>query len=72
MTETGVALRPVYENDLPMLEALTNDPLAAGAFEWHGWHDPRFLRRRWAETGMLAADNGMLMIDLDGQRLGFV
>ena len=72
MTETGVALRPVYEDDLPMLEALTNDPRAAGPFEWHGWHDPHFLRRRWAETGMLAADNGMLMIELDGQRLGFV
>ncbi|MFC3454896.1 GNAT family N-acetyltransferase [Amycolatopsis speibonae] len=72
MTETGVALRPVSEGDLPMLEALTNDPQAAGTFEWHGWHDPHFLRRRWTETGMLAADNGMLMIELDGRRLGFV
>ncbi|WP_410602175.1 GNAT family N-acetyltransferase [Amycolatopsis sp. lyj-90] len=72
MTETGVALRPVSEADLPMLESLTNDPQAAGSFEWHGWHDPHFLRRRWTETGMLAADNGMLMIELAGQRLGFV
>ncbi|WP_191254411.1 GNAT family N-acetyltransferase [Amycolatopsis oliviviridis] len=72
MNETGVALRPVSEEDLPMLEALTNDPQATGKFEWHGWHDPHFLRRRWAETGMLAADNGMLMIELDGRRLGFV
>ncbi len=72
MNETAVALRPVHEDDLPTLEALTNDPQASGPFEWHGWHDPGFLRRRWSETGMLAADNGMLMIVLDGQRLGFV
>jgi RimJ/RimL family protein N-acetyltransferase len=68
----GVALRPVHEDDLPMLEELTNDPHASGPFEWYGWHDPHYLRRRWAEAGMLAPDNGMLMVMLDGQRLGFV
>jgi RimJ/RimL family protein N-acetyltransferase len=65
-------LRPVSEDDLPMMEALTNDPAAAGQFQWYGWHDPAFLRRRWAETGMLGQDQGMLMAVLGERRIGFV
>jgi RimJ/RimL family protein N-acetyltransferase len=67
-----VVLRPVAESDLDLLEQLTNDPVAAGAHQWFGWHDPGFLRRRWRETGMLTADGGMLVPTLGGRLLGLV
>jgi len=35
-----VLLRPVSEEDLPVLHRLTHDPEAAGEFEWAGWSDP--------------------------------
>lgn len=67
-----VVLRPVAEADLELLELLTNDPEAAGEYQWFGWHDPGFLRRRWQETGMLTAENGMLVPTLDDRVLGLV
>lgn len=67
-----VVLRPVAERDLDLLEWLTNDPLAAGPFQWYGWHDPGFLRRRWTETGMLAGEGGMLVPTLGERVLGLV
>jgi len=42
-----VVLRPVAEPDLELLELLTNDPEAAGEYQWFGWHDPGFMRRLW-------------------------
>ncbi|GAA4528148.1 GNAT family N-acetyltransferase [Amycolatopsis samaneae] len=67
-----VALRPVTEEDLGLLEALTNDPEATGEFQWYGWHDPGYLRRRWRETGMLDPDGGMLIATLGARPLGLV
>jgi RimJ/RimL family protein N-acetyltransferase len=67
-----VALRPVRESDLGMLEALTNDPDTAGEYQWFGWHDPGYLRRRWHEDGMLGSDRGMLVPVLGGRALGLV
>ncbi|MDT8914205.1 GNAT family protein [Amycolatopsis sp. PS_44_ISF1] len=67
-----VALRPVLESDLGTLEALTNDPATAGEYQWFGWHDPGFLRRRWREDGMLGTDRGMLVPTLGGRVLGLV
>jgi len=43
-----VRLRPVREDDLPMLEQFMLDPEAAGTFSWFGWTDPGRMRRRWA------------------------
>ncbi|MEC3973903.1 GNAT family N-acetyltransferase [Amycolatopsis sp. H20-H5] len=71
-SEVPLRLRPVAEDDLPMMETLTNDRAAAGEFQWFGWHDPAFVRRRWADNGMLGADQGMLMAVLGGRRIGFV
>jgi hypothetical protein len=45
-----VTLRPVEENDLQILEDLTQNPEKAGEFSWFGWYDPRRYRRRWAEA----------------------
>ncbi|SEP34544.1 GNAT family N-acetyltransferase [Amycolatopsis saalfeldensis] len=67
-----VTLRPVRESDLGMLEALTNDPDTAGEYQWFGWHDPGFVRRRWQEDGMLGSDRGMLVPALGGRALGLV
>lgn len=66
-----IALCPVREDDLAVLERLTQDPEATGEFAWFGWQDPRRYRRRWAEDGLLGED-GALMVVRGEERLGFV
>lgn len=53
---TSIHLRPVRESDLLVLERLAVDPLAAGAFDWHGFRDVGARRRRLAEDGFLGRD----------------
>lgn len=65
-------LRPVAEEDLPVIERLTGDPKTAGEHSWHGWLDPLYWRRRWEETRLLGDEGGMLMVERTGERLGFV
>jgi RimJ/RimL family protein N-acetyltransferase len=65
-------LRPVAEDDLAVIERLTGDPEASGEHSWFGWFDPRLLRRRWEETGLLTDDGGSLMVVRAEERLGFV
>lgn len=65
-------LRPVDEDDLPVIERLTFDPEATGEYSWHGWSDPRRYRRRWEEDRMLGDDGGVLIVERAGERLGFV
>ncbi len=67
-----VDLRPVAEDDLPLLYRLTSDPSATGQHEWYGWQDPGRFRRQWAENGLLADDGGTLIAVAGDQRLGFV
>lgn len=67
-----LALRPVYEDDLPVLEALTQDPETAGEFALFGWFDPGRYRRRWAENGLIGVDGGTLMVVRGEERLGFL
>jgi hypothetical protein len=55
-------LRPVGEDDLPLLYRLTSDPSATGEYEWFGWQDPGEFRRPWAENGLLSEDGGMLIV----------
>jgi hypothetical protein len=50
-----MALGPVREDDLPMLEKLTQDPEKTGGF---GWADPRHWRRGWDENGLITPDGG--------------
>jgi RimJ/RimL family protein N-acetyltransferase len=40
-----VRLRPVSEDDLPVVEKLRQDPGAAGEFAWFGWNNLRGLRQ---------------------------
>ena len=67
-----VALRPVREDDLLMLEELTQDPEKAGEFEWFGWSDLRRWRRGWDENGLISPEGGTLIVTYGDQRLGLV
>jgi RimJ/RimL family protein N-acetyltransferase len=65
-------LRPVVEDDLSWLAGLRNGPAATGPHEWHGWSDPRWERRHWAESGLLGDDGGTLIVLHDTDRVGYV
>jgi RimJ/RimL family protein N-acetyltransferase len=65
-------LRPAGEDDLAVIEKLTQDPGVTGEFAWFGWHDPPRWRRRWAETRLIDEDGGVLMVVLGPRPLGFV
>ncbi|MFF3538866.1 GNAT family N-acetyltransferase [Streptomyces sp. NPDC002466] len=72
MSDDPVILRPVAEDDLPVLERFLTDPEAAGPFQWMGWSDPRRWRRRWEQDGLLGDDGGRLMVEDGTGRLGVV
>jgi len=72
MSSDEVFLRPVAEDDLPLLHRCTRDPSATGPFEWYGWQDPERFRRRWEQDRLLGEDGGMLIIADGEHRLGFV
>lgn len=66
-------LRPVSESDLDGLDAMFADPAAIGEFNWGGFAGGgQAWRRRFAENGLLADDKSVLMVELDGETLGFV
>jgi RimJ/RimL family protein N-acetyltransferase len=65
-------LRPTREDDLTIIEALTQDPELTGEFAWFGWHYPLRWRRRWAEDRLLDDASGVLMAALGPRPLGFV
>jgi RimJ/RimL family protein N-acetyltransferase len=72
LAASPVALRPVTEDDLAVLERLTNDPAAAGPHEWYGWSDPHLYRQRWHENGLLGSVGGTLMVTRGDEAIGFV
>jgi RimJ/RimL family protein N-acetyltransferase len=67
-----VVLRPVREDDLALLERLTNSPEGTGPHEWHGWSDPHLWRHRWTENGLLGSVGGTLLVARGPEVLGFV
>ena len=67
-----VTLRPVSEDDLPILDALTQDPGQTGEFGWFGWFDRGRWRRGWDENGLLGPDGGTLIVARGDDRLGLV
>ena len=67
-----VTLRPVSEEDLPLLRTLTQDPEATGEFEQYGWYAPRLFQRSWQENGLISADGGNLMVVRGEDVLGAV
>lgn len=67
----SLALRPATEDDLAILERLTQDPGAAGEYTWTGWRNPLRFRQRWAENRLIGDDRGLLMIARGDERIGF-
>jgi RimJ/RimL family protein N-acetyltransferase len=65
-------LRLAAEDDLAIMERLTQDPDAAGEFAWLGWHDLTRFRQRWDQTRLIDDDFGILMVVHGGERIGFV
>jgi RimJ/RimL family protein N-acetyltransferase len=71
MTEDEIALRPVTEPDLAVIEELIETP-AGGQFAWFGHPQPGGHRKRWAENGLLDPDRSALMVVRGEERIGFV
>jgi RimJ/RimL family protein N-acetyltransferase len=67
-----VSLRPVREDDLPLLEQLTLNPDSTGEFGQFGWFDPLLWRRRWADNELIGPDGGTLLVTAGDQQLGLV
>jgi|SRR5579859_769607 len=67
-----VMLRPVAEDDLALLDRLTQDPDATGEFAWLGWHDLIRFRQWWTDNRLISDDIGILMVTRAEERLGFV
>ncbi|HEY1623842.1 MAG TPA: GNAT family protein [Streptosporangiaceae bacterium] len=68
--DADIALRPVSEDDLPMLETLTGDPAASGEFAWIGWVGRPRWRERWNEDRLLGQDGGALIVTRGQEPLG--
>lgn len=72
MSDDDMSLRLAHEDDVPMLEELTQDPSRTGEFQWFGWSDLRHWRQAWEEDGLIGDDGGTLVVDRSGERLGLV
>ena len=70
--DDSVALRLVAEDDLPILDQLTQDPGATGEFAWFGWYKPMRFRQWWADNRLISDDLGILMVVRGEEMLGFV
>jgi RimJ/RimL family protein N-acetyltransferase len=67
-----VTLRPVSQDDLPLLRTLTQDRDATGEFEQYGWYAPRLFQRGWEDNGLISEDGGTLMVVCGNDVLGAV
>jgi RimJ/RimL family protein N-acetyltransferase len=72
MDDEVLALRPVAEEDLPLLDRLAQDPAAAGEYAWSGWRNLLSFRQGWAEDRLVGDDGGVLLIARGTERIGFV
>lgn len=55
-------LRPVDEADLDCFEAEFSDRSGTGDYQWFGYSSHRSVRRRFAESGLLGPDGGVLTV----------
>jgi aminoglycoside 6'-N-acetyltransferase len=55
-------LRPVQESDLDCFEAEFSDRAGTGEYQWFGYHSPRGVRERFARTGLLEPEGGVLTV----------
>jgi len=70
--DPDVTLRLVAEDDLAVLERLTQDPASTGEYAWLGWHHLTRYRQWFAENRLVSDDIGILMVVRGADRLGFV
>jgi [ribosomal protein S5]-alanine N-acetyltransferase len=68
---TAPVLRPVTEDDLPMLRRFAVEPGLIGN-DWLGFRDAGAQDRRFALDGYLGTDNGRLIVQVRNQATGFV
>lgn len=67
----GEVLRPVREEDLPLLERLRSPQV--GSYNWFGYLPAADLRRRLDHDGLLGTDGGVLVVLApDGSPVGDV
>jgi RimJ/RimL family protein N-acetyltransferase len=71
MSTPSVALRPIAEEDLPLLERFCVEPELMG-LDWLGFRDRGHIRRRFGRDGFLGEDDGQMMVIADGHAAGFV
>lgn len=71
MNKPSVRLRPVTEEDLPLLERFCVEPELMG-LAWRGFCDRGKIRHRFAEDAFLGKTDGRLMVSADGHTAGFV
>jgi RimJ/RimL family protein N-acetyltransferase len=57
-----ITLRPVTADDLDLFEREFSGPHGAGPYQWFGFRSQADLRRRFAETGLLGPDGGVLSV----------
>ncbi|MFF0389957.1 GNAT family N-acetyltransferase [Kitasatospora sp. NPDC004615] len=67
-----IALRPVTADDLDLFEREFGGPEGVGAYQWFGFRSADGLRRRFAESGLLGADGGVLAVAEAGRTVGRV
>lgn len=67
-----ITLRPVSDDDLDLFEREFSGPEGAGPHQWFGFRSPVDLRRRFAETGLLGPDGGVLSVAENSATVGRV
>ena len=72
MTSVPTLLRPVTASDLDLFETEFSTEVGTGSWQWFGFTPMHGLRRRFAETGLLDADGGVLTVESDGVAVGRV
>jgi len=58
----NVSLRPVSADDLTLFDEVFSTVMGAGTFQWFGHSATGALHRRFAETGLIDTDGGMLAV----------
>ncbi|GAA5012685.1 GNAT family protein [Actinopolymorpha pittospori] len=71
MVSTSVWLRPVAEEDLPLLRRFMVEPELLG-LDWSGFVDAGTVRREFSANGFLGNDHGLLIVAADGEAAGHV
>lgn len=65
-----VALRPLREDDLAVLDRFDADPTVLGPFQWKGFTDPRARRRRWDKDGYVNVASTGLAVTVKAEIAG--